>query len=71
MLFLKYVLMAGGITMIMVAAGILIYDLSRELRYRRAMGADGAVPSGSSTRDIASVMKFQPFGSMATFFTSV
>jgi regulator of protease activity HflC (stomatin/prohibitin superfamily) len=44
MLFLKYVLMAGGITMILVSAGILMYDLSRELRYRRAMGADGAVP---------------------------
>jgi len=44
MLFLKYVLMAGGITMILVAAGILLYDLSQELRYRRAMGADGAVP---------------------------
>jgi len=43
MLFLKYVLMAGGVTMILVSAGILMYDLSRELRYRRAMGADGAV----------------------------
>jgi regulator of protease activity HflC (stomatin/prohibitin superfamily) len=30
--------------MILVAAGILMYDLSRELRYRRAMGADGALP---------------------------
>ena len=44
MLFLKYVLMAGGITMILVAAGILLYDLSRELRYRRAMSADAEVP---------------------------
>jgi regulator of protease activity HflC (stomatin/prohibitin superfamily) len=44
MLFLKYLLMTGGIGMMVVAAGILMYDLSLELRYRRAMGADGTVP---------------------------
>ena len=43
MLFLKYLLMTGGIAMMVVAAEILIYDLSRELRYRRAMGAERAV----------------------------
>jgi regulator of protease activity HflC (stomatin/prohibitin superfamily) len=43
MLFLKYLLMTGGLAMIVVAAGILIYDLSKEVRYRRAMGAEGAV----------------------------
>ena len=43
MLFLKYLLMTGGIAMMVVAAGILIYDLSKEVRYRRAMGAEGAV----------------------------
>ena len=42
MLFLKYLLMTGGIAMMVVAAGILIYDLTREVRYRRA-GAEGAV----------------------------
>ena len=43
MLFLKYLLMTGGIAMMVGAAGILIYDLSKEVRYRRAMGAEGAV----------------------------
>ena len=43
MLFLKYLLMTGGIAMMVVAAGILTYDLSKEVRYRRAMGAEGAV----------------------------
>jgi regulator of protease activity HflC (stomatin/prohibitin superfamily) len=42
MLFLKYVLMTGGIGMILVAVGILTYDLSLEMRYRRA--ASGAEP---------------------------
>lgn len=44
MLFLKYLLMTGGIGMMVVAASILMYDLSLELRYRRAMGGDGTVP---------------------------
>jgi regulator of protease activity HflC (stomatin/prohibitin superfamily) len=44
MLFLKYLLMTVGIVMIVVAAGILTYDLMLELRYRRAMGSDGTVP---------------------------
>ena len=35
MLFLKYLLMMGGIGMILVAVGILTYDLSLEIRYRR------------------------------------
>src|SRR5579864_6280459 len=39
MLFLKYLLMIGGIGMIVVAAGILSYDLSLEIRYRRMMAA--------------------------------
>ncbi len=41
MLFLKYVLMMGGIGMILVAVGILTYDLTLEMRYRRAMAAGG------------------------------
>lgn len=44
MLFLKYLLMMGGIGMILVAAGILTYDLSMEIRYRRAMLAAGTGP---------------------------
>ena len=43
MLFLKYLLMIGGIAMIVVAAGILSYDLSMEIRYRRMMAA-GTTP---------------------------
>jgi regulator of protease activity HflC (stomatin/prohibitin superfamily) len=35
MLFLKYLLMTGGIALMVVAAGILVYDLSLEIRYRR------------------------------------
>jgi len=44
MLFLKYLLMTGGIGMIVAAVGILAYDLTLELRYRRAMASDGTVP---------------------------
>jgi regulator of protease activity HflC (stomatin/prohibitin superfamily) len=43
MLFLKYLLMMGGIGMLVVAAGILTYDLSMEIRYRRMMAA-GTTP---------------------------
>jgi regulator of protease activity HflC (stomatin/prohibitin superfamily) len=43
MLFLKYLLMMGGIGMILVAAGILSYDLTLEIRYRRMIIA-GATP---------------------------
>src|SRR5437868_3442905 len=43
MLFLKYLLMMGGIGMIVAAAGILSYDLSLEIRYRRMMAA-GTTP---------------------------
>lgn len=42
MLFLKYLLMWGGIAMIAFAAGILIYDLYREMQYKRALAAAGA-----------------------------
>jgi regulator of protease activity HflC (stomatin/prohibitin superfamily) len=44
MLFLKYLLMTGGVGMILVAVGILTYDLSMEIRYRRALAAAGAGP---------------------------
>jgi len=39
MLFLKYLLMTGGIGMILIAVGILTYDLALEVRYRQAMAA--------------------------------
>ena len=41
MLFLKYLLMAGGIGMILTAAAMLGYDLYLELLYRRAQAAGG------------------------------
>jgi len=44
MLFLKYLLMWGGIGMIAVAAGILAYDIYLELKYRQALAAAGAGP---------------------------
>jgi regulator of protease activity HflC (stomatin/prohibitin superfamily) len=42
MLFLKYLLMTGGVGMILIAAGILTFDLAMELRYRRALATDGS-----------------------------
>jgi regulator of protease activity HflC (stomatin/prohibitin superfamily) len=44
MLFLKYLLMTGGIGMVLVAVGILTYDLSLEMRYRRAAFGPGPAP---------------------------
>lgn len=43
MLALKYLLMTGGLGMILVAVGILGYDSYREVLYRRAL----AVPGGT------------------------
>jgi regulator of protease activity HflC (stomatin/prohibitin superfamily) len=42
MLFLKYLLMWGGIGMIAVAAGILAYDIYLEMKYRQALAVAGA-----------------------------
>src|ERR1700726_3327246 len=51
MLALKWVLMAGGLGMILVAVGILGYDLYRELLYRRALATPGStVPPVSQWR---------------------
>src|ERR1035438_3588052 len=46
MLALKYLLIAGGLGMILVAVSILGYDLYRELLYRRALATPdaGTVP---------------------------
>ncbi len=46
MLVLKYLLMAGGLTMMIAAAGILAYDLNRAMLYRRAIanGVSGTAP---------------------------
>jgi regulator of protease activity HflC (stomatin/prohibitin superfamily) len=47
MLFVKYLLMWSGIGMILVAAGIVIYDVYLELQYRRALAEEGARPEGA------------------------
>jgi regulator of protease activity HflC (stomatin/prohibitin superfamily) len=44
MLLLKYLLMSGGVGMILIAAGILTYDVYVELKYRRAMAVAGTAP---------------------------
>ena len=44
MLFVKYLLMTGGIGMILVAVGILTYDTYLEVHYRRALAAAGPAP---------------------------
>jgi len=44
MLFLKYLLLWGGVGMIAVAAGILAYDVYLEMKYRQALAAVGAGP---------------------------
>lgn len=48
MLALKYLLITGGLGMILVAVGILGYDLYRELLYRRALAAPGDSSLGRS-----------------------
>ncbi len=52
MFFLKYLLIGGGIGMIVAAAGMLTYDLYQELRYRQAVAAAGSgpLPPAPSTR---------------------
>jgi regulator of protease activity HflC (stomatin/prohibitin superfamily) len=44
MLFLRYLLMTGGVGMILAAVGILTYDLAREVQYRNRVDEPG-VPS--------------------------
>jgi len=44
MLFLKYLLMTGGVGMILIALGIFAYDLTMEMRYRQAVAAEGPGP---------------------------
>jgi regulator of protease activity HflC (stomatin/prohibitin superfamily) len=44
MLFLKYLLMMGGAGMFLIAIGILAYDLTLEMQYRRAMAVGGPAP---------------------------
>ena len=45
MLFLKYLLTWGGIGMIALAVGILIFDLYREMQYKQAFAAGGDAPT--------------------------
>src|SRR5215472_7548965 len=44
MLLLKYLLMWGGIAMMVIAAGMLLYDLYLEIEYRKARAAGGTEP---------------------------
>ena len=44
MLFLKYLLLWSGVGMIAVAAGILVYDIHLEMKYRQALAAAGTEP---------------------------
>ena len=44
MLFLKYLLMSGGIGMIVAAVGILAYDVYLEVKYRQALAVAGTTP---------------------------
>ncbi len=44
MLMLKYLLMTGGLGMIVVAVSILTYDLYRGVAYRRALATAGTMP---------------------------
>src|SRR5580704_3946591 len=44
MLFLKYLLTWGGVGMMLAAAGILLYDLYREMQYRQAVASGGVTP---------------------------
>jgi regulator of protease activity HflC (stomatin/prohibitin superfamily) len=44
MLWLKYLLMWGGVGMIALAAGILAYDIYLEMKYRQALAVAGAGP---------------------------
>jgi hypothetical protein len=44
MLLLKYLLMWGGIGMIALAAGILVYDFYLEMKYRQARASAGEGP---------------------------
>jgi regulator of protease activity HflC (stomatin/prohibitin superfamily) len=57
MLFLKYLLTWGGITMMVVAAGILIHDLYLELQYKSAVteGGTEALPASPHVRWRASL----------------
>jgi hypothetical protein len=50
MLFLKYLLMGGGLGMIVAAAGMLGYDLYLELLYRRAEAAGATLPQAPYIR---------------------
>jgi regulator of protease activity HflC (stomatin/prohibitin superfamily) len=50
MLFLKCVLMTGGVGLILVALGTLAYDLTLEMRYRRALPVEGSGPQPAAPK---------------------
>src|SRR5213082_1589961 len=47
MLFLKYLLMSGGIAMIVIAAGILAYDFYLEIKHHQAQATPEAAPTAA------------------------
>jgi regulator of protease activity HflC (stomatin/prohibitin superfamily) len=47
MLFLKYLLTSGGIAMMVIAAGILVYDFYLEIRHRQAQVTPEAAPTAA------------------------
>src|SRR5436309_2735780 len=47
MLFLKYLLTSGGIAMMVIAAGILVYDFYLEIRHRQAQATPEAAPTAA------------------------
>ena len=47
MLFLKYLLTSGGIAMMVIAAGILVYDFYLEIRHRQAQAMPEAAPTAA------------------------
>jgi len=48
MLALKYLLMTGGVAMMVAAVGILTYDLYREMSYRRTLETPGGAPGAAT-----------------------
>jgi len=47
MLFLKYLLTSGGIAMMVIAAGILVYDFYLEIRHRQTQAMPEAAPTAA------------------------
>ena len=59
MLALKYLLIAGGLGMILVAVSILGYDLYRELLYRRALAVPASGHGAAAYRNGAGALRWR------------